>query len=95
MAFRERLARRSPRLRTVEMGREWHVELVGVTQQRNTDLKKKNRMLKAIRENQAMVQEKTRVHSKLMHTFHVECENNKELMKRLREVQSRRTKFRK
>lgn len=52
-------------------------------------------MLKSIRENQAMVQEKTRVHSKLMHTFQVECKNNKELMKRLRDLQSRRTKFRK
>ena len=72
-----------------------HVELLAVLQQRNTELKKKNRMLKGIKEKQAIVQEKTRVHSKLMHTFQVECENNKELMKRLRELQSRRAKFRK
>ncbi len=34
--------------------------------------------------------EKVRLHAKMMHTFNVECDNNKALKKRLRELQSLR-----
>ena len=69
------------------------VELTKLTQQYNTELKKKNRLLKAARSNQTNVLEKVRSHSKMLRTFRVECENNKELVKRVRELQSRRSWF--
>ena len=60
-------------------------------QQYNSELKKKNRTLKTSYTNQGNVLEKVRLHSKLMQTLRIECENNKELMKRIRELQSRRS----
>ena len=69
-------------------------QLTTLVQQHNTELKKKNRLLKVTATNQSVVQEKIRLHSKLMHTFQLECENNKELKKRLRELQGRRSQFR-
>ncbi|OAO17612.1 coiled-coil domain-containing protein 93 [Blastocystis sp. ATCC 50177/Nand II] len=65
-------------------------QLSKVVQQYNIELKKRNRAQKAASDNQAVIMEKVRLHAKMMHTFNVECDNNKALKKRLRELQSLR-----
>lgn len=69
------------------------VELSQLVQQYNGELKKKTRVLKTMRANHANVMEKVRKQSQLMQTFRTECEQNKELTKRIRELQSRRNHF--
>lgn len=64
-----------------------------MVQQYNNELKRKNRALKSSRANQNSVLEKTRLHAKMMQTFRVECENNKELIKRIRELQNRENHY--
>ena len=48
-------------------------------------------MLKTAASNQETVMEKKRAYSKTLQLFRQQCETNKELMRRLRELQQRRS----
>lgn len=48
-------------------------------------------MQKTASTQQSVTMEKVRLHTKMMHSFNIECDNNKELKKRLRELQSLRS----
>ena len=62
-----------------------------MVQQYNIELKKRTRVQKTASTQQSVTMEKVRLHTKMMHSFKIECDNNKELKKRLRELQSLRS----
>lgn len=62
-----------------------------MVQQYNIELKKRTRVQKTANTQQSVTMEKVRLHTKMMHSFNIECDNNKELKKRLRELQSLRS----
>ncbi|KAK8790574.1 hypothetical protein WA171_002096 [Blastocystis sp. BT1] len=66
-------------------------QLTRILQQYNIELKKRNRLLKATVGKQTVVLEKKRQHSKMMQNFRQECTANKELIKRIRELQNRKS----
>lgn len=70
---------------------KWWLELTRILQQYNIELKKRNRLLKTAVGKQTVVLEKKRQHSKMMQSFRQECTTNKELMKRIRELQNRKS----